>query len=127
MDKYIPSGKNIAIKAFCKPISTDLPQISWMRLWYPSIKFDYEITLKGFMKLVLLDWRVKQIPLLTSFSKSFIFLVPLLLKEKLLKNDFWEFSFLVLCFQTSGFKFITYSYILLNLKWLWPSFSSNFI
>ena len=127
MDNYLPNGKNIAITAFCKPISTDLPQIFWIRLWYPSIKFDYEISLKGFMKLVLLDWRVKQIALLASFSKSFIFLVPLLLQENFLKNDFWEFSFLVLCFQILGFKFITYSYILLNLKWLWPSFSSNFI
>ena len=56
----------------------------------------HETNLKGLMYLVLLDLRVKKISLLSSFWKSFIFLVlvPYFLKQKVLKRDFWEISFL---------------------------------
>ena len=60
--------------------------------------FGHEKNLKGLMYLVLLDRRVKKISLLSSFWKSFIFLVlvPYFLNQKVFKRDFWEISFLSL-------------------------------
>ena len=52
-----------------------LPQISGLRIWYPSRKSGNEMNLKRFLYLVLLDSRVKQIYLLERFWKSFTFLV----------------------------------------------------
>ena len=56
-----------------------------------------EMNLKGFLYLVLLDWRVKQISLLQNFWKSFTFLLTLLLYQKTIKRDFWEASVLSKC------------------------------
>ena len=53
------------------------------------------------MCLLLSDWRVTLISLLECFCKTFIFLVPLLLKQKVLKTDYWE-VFLMLHFQSLG-------------------------
>ena len=76
-----------------------MPQIPGLRFWYPSINFGHEIKLKV-LCLVLSDWRVKWNSLLESFCKSFFSLVPMLLKQKILKGFFWEVSFLILCFQS---------------------------
>ena len=51
MDKFIPNGKNMAIRTLYKPISKDFVQISGLRFRFPSIKFDYEINLKRLMLL----------------------------------------------------------------------------
>ena len=57
MNKYIPNGKNIAIKSLYKPINQVLPQIPELGIWYPSIKFGDKINLKCLRYSVLLDWR----------------------------------------------------------------------
>ena len=55
MNKYIPNGKNIAIKSLYKPINQVLPQIPELGIWYPSIKFGDKINLKCLGYSVLLD------------------------------------------------------------------------
>ena len=64
------------------------------------MKFDHGINWKS-LCLLLSDWRVTLISLLECFCNSFIFLVPLLLKQKILKADYWE-VFLILHFQSLG-------------------------
>ena len=44
----------VAIRTLCKLVKI-LPQLSELRLRYPSINFGYEINLKVLMYLVLLD------------------------------------------------------------------------
>ena len=78
-----------------------MPPTPGLRFWNHSIKFDREINWKG-LCVVLSDWRVTSISLLECFCKSFIFLVPLLLKQKILKKSFWEVLFLILHFQSLG-------------------------
>ena len=78
-----------------------MPPIPGLRFWNPSITFDHEINWKG-LCLVLSNWRFTWISLLNRFCKSFIFLVMLLLKQKILKRDFREVSFLILPFQSLG-------------------------
>ena len=70
----------------------------WMRLILSSIKFHHGMNWKG-LCLMLSDCRVKWISLLECFCKSFIFLLPLLLKQKILKRDFWG-VFSILYFQS---------------------------
>ena len=76
-----------------------MPPIPGLRFWNLSIKFDHSIIWKG-LCLVLSYWRVTWISLLECFCKSFIFPVPLLLKEKILKWDFWKAFFKILHFQS---------------------------
>lgn len=45
----------VAIGTTFKPISEEYLQLSGLRLWHPSIKFDHEINLKVLMYLMLLD------------------------------------------------------------------------
>ena len=78
-----------------------MPPIPGLRFLNLSIKFDHEINWKG-LCIVLSDWKVPWMSLLERFCKSFIFLVTLLLKQQILKRDFWEVSFLILRFQSFG-------------------------
>ena len=74
-----------------------MPPIPRLRIWNHSINFDHEINWQD-LCLVLSDWRVMWISLLEKFFKSFIFLVPLLLKQKILLVFPFPFlySFLIL-------------------------------
>ena len=53
MDQFTDKFQNE--RAFHKPISKVLPQISGLRTWCPSRKFGHEINLKVLLFLVLLD------------------------------------------------------------------------
>ena len=91
MDKFIDNEKYSHQNTLWTNQLRLFPQYQgWFR--NPSINFDHGINWKG-LCLVLSDWRVTWISLLECFCKSFIFLVPLLLKQKILKRDFWEVFF----------------------------------
>ena len=64
----------------------------WLRFWNPSRKFYHGINWNS-LCLVFSDWRIIWIFLLEYFCKCFIFLIPLLLKQKILKRDLWELLF----------------------------------
>ena len=78
-----------------------MPPIPGLRFWNSSIKFYHEINWKG-LCLVLSDWRVTWISLLGRCYNFFIFLVTLLLKQKILERDFWEVFSFILHFQSLG-------------------------
>ena len=57
MNKFLQDRKCIAIH---QSISVQVfPQISGLRIWCSSGKFEHEMNLKGLLYLVQLDWRVK--------------------------------------------------------------------
>ena len=60
----------LAIRTLCKLVKI-LPQLSELRLWYPSINFGYEINLKVLMYLVLLDLTGYTDCLIGKFDEAF--------------------------------------------------------
>ena len=91
MDKFIDNEKYSHQNTLWTNQLRLFPQYQgWFR--NPSINFDHGINWKG-LCLVLSDWRVTWISLLECFCKSFIFLVPLLLNQKILKRDGFFRSF----------------------------------
>ena len=77
-----------AIKPLCNRISKDFPQLSGLRLLYPSIKFGHEINWKILMYLVLLDWRFKQILSSKSLSLTLYFSSALVIVAKSFEKGF---------------------------------------
>ena len=60
--------------------------MSGLRFWYPSTMFGYEIKLKGVVVFSVIRLVDELDLLIRSVRKSFIFLVPLLLQQKVLRR-----------------------------------------